>query len=166
MNITLRKNCFHNYSYIVIKLNKMSYNNQPDWEFYQLKIKEEQVAPKKKKFKIVIKPNFEEEFKKWNDFNTEWLKYYNFFRLRLRFNNKSVEEMKELCDTIGYEVLEKQKQSNILKTNTWCKTLLNMEAEEQNRTALKTYSILKKYDNQIKGIRKIIQKAVNTNMVN
>ena len=74
--------------------------------------------------------------------------------------------MKELCDTIGYEVLEKQKQSNILKTNTWCKTLLNMEAEEQNRTALKTYSILKKYDNQIKGIRKIIQKAVNTNMVN
>lgn len=129
---------------------------------------EEEEAHKKKKFKIVIKnkPNFEEEFKKWNDFNTEWLKYYNFFRLRLRFNNKSVEEMKELCDTIGYEVLEKQKQSNILKTNTWCKTLLNMEAEEQNRTALKTYSILKKYDNQIKGIRKIIQKAVNTNMVN
>ena len=131
--------------------------------------KEEKLKKKKKKkLKIVIKnkPNFEEEFKKWNDFNTEWLKYYNFFRLRIRFNNKSVEEMKELCDTIGYEVLEKQKQSNTLKTNTWCKTLLNMEAEEQNRTALKTYSILKKYDNQIKGIRKIIQKAVNTNMVN
>ena len=146
----------------------MSYNNQPDWEFYQPKIKEEQVAPKKKKIKIVIKnkPNFEEEFKKWNDFNTEWVKYYNFFRLKIRFKNKSVGEMKVLCDTIGYEVLEKQKQSNILKTNTWCKTLLNMEKEEQNRTSLKTYSIVKKYDNQIKGIRRAIRLAVNTNMVN
>jgi len=146
----------------------MSYNNQPEWEFYQPKITEEQLAHKKKKLKIVIKnkPNFEEEFKKWNDFNTEWVKYYNFFRLRIRFENKSVGEMKELCDTIGYEVLEKQKQSNILKTNTWCKTLLNMEVEEQNRTSLKTYSIVKKYDNQIKGIRRAIRLAVNTNMVN
>jgi len=39
----------------------MSYNNQPDWETYKPTIKE--CAPKKKKFKIVIKkkPTFEEQ---------------------------------------------------------------------------------------------------------
>ena len=152
----------------------MSYNNQPDWETYKPTIihstKKSESKKKikmviKKKIKMVIKkPNFHEQFNKWNDFNTGWLTDYNLDNLVEIFNGKNIPEMEEITTKICNEINEKQKQSNILKTNTWCKILLNMEAEEQKRTSLNIYKIVKKYDTKILKIKKNIQLAVNTNM--
>jgi len=150
----------------------MSYNNQPEWETYKPTIKD--CEPKKNKLKIVIKkkpklvikkkPTFKEEFNKWNDFNTEWLKEYNLDKLVEMFNGKNIPEMEEITKKICNEINEKQIESNILKTNNWCKILLTMEEEEQNKTSLSIYKIVKQYDNKIRKIKKDIQKAVDTNM--
>ena len=152
----------------------MSYNNQPDWETYKPTIihstKKSESKKKikmviKKKIKMVIKkPNFHEQFNKWKYFNNEWLFKYNMNKLVEMFNGKNIPEMEEITKKICKEINEKQMESNILKTNTWCKTLLNMESEEQNKTSLSIYKIVKQYDNKIIRIKKDIQKAVDTNM--
>ena len=152
----------------------MSYNNQPDWETYKPTIvhstKKSESKKKikmviKKKIKMVIKkPNFHEQFNKWKYFNNEWLFKYNMNKLVEMFNGKNIPEMEEITKKICKEINEKQMESNKLKTNTWCKILLTMEAEEQNKTSSSIYKIVKQYDNKIRRIKKDIQKAVDINM--
>ena len=152
----------------------MSYNNQPDWETYKPTIVQStKKSESKKKIKMVIKkkikmvikkPNFHEQFNKWKYFNNEWLFKYNMNKLVEMFNGKNIPEMEEITKKICKEINEKQMESNILKTNTWCKILLTMEAEEQNKTSSSIYKIVKQYDNKIRRIKKDIQKAVDINM--
>jgi len=146
-------------------------NDYKDYEEYLIKKKEKL---KKKKLKIVIKkkpklvikkkPTFKEEFNKWNDFNNEWLFKYNMNKLVEMYNGKNIPEMEEITKKICKDINEKQIESNKLKTNTWCKILLTMEAEEQDKTSLSLYKIVKDYHNKVSRIKKDIQKAVDINM--